>query len=93
MTEQEAPKLVSFLAERSECSTPIMFLGIKIALDSPKTMYLDTYIIFFNSLSYENSVKGKNQDSEITGIITSKVLKLSSSYTNQYLLAEFSRID
>ena len=47
---------------------------------------------FFNALSNGHSVKGENKYPEIMGKIASSVLKLSSSYTNPYLLAEFSRI-
>ena len=55
-------------------------------------MYLDTYKIFFNPISYGHSVLGNNQDLEITSTITSSVLKLYSSYKDPYLLAEFSQI-
>ena len=68
------------------------FSSVKIALAALKLMYLDTYNIFFNALSYGRSVKGNNQDPERMGTIASSVLKLSSSYTDPYLLAEFSRI-
>ena len=67
-------------------------LSVKIALSGLKIMYFDTYKIFLNTLSYERSVKGNNQDSERTGTISSSVLKLSSIYTGPYLLAEFSQI-
>ena len=66
------------------------FLSVKIALAALKLMYLDTYKIFSNALPYERSVKGNNQDSERRGTITLAVLKLSSSYTGPYLIAEFS---
>ena len=46
------------------------FLSVKISLDAPKIMFLDTYEIFFNALLYGRSVKGNNQDPEITSTIT-----------------------
>ena len=66
--------------------------SVKIALAAPKIMYIDTYRIFFNALSYASSVKGNNQDAEITSTIASKVIKLSSIYTEPFLLAEFIQI-
>ena len=68
------------------------FSSVKIALAAPKIMHLDTYRIFFNALSNGHSVKGNNQDSDRTDKTASSVLKLSSSYTDPYLLAEFNRI-
>ena len=44
------------------------------------------------ALSYKRSVKGSNEDSDITGTITSPVSNLSLSYTDTYLTAEFSQI-
>ena len=55
-------------------------------------MYIDTYRIYSNKLSCDSSLKGKNKDTEITVTITSKVIKLSLSYTDPYLLTEFSQI-
>ena len=70
------------------------FSSLKIALAALKILYLDTYRIFFNALSFFlRSVKGKNKYSERTGIIASAVIKLYSSYTGPNLLAEFSQID
>ena len=86
------PHLVSFFAERSKCSTSLTFFSVKIALATPKIMYLGAHGIFFNALSYGHSVVGNNQDSERTGTIASYVLKLSSSCTDPSLLAKFSRI-
>ena len=77
--------IVSFFAERSKCSTSLTFFSFKIALAALKLIYLDTYKIFFNTLTHGHSIKGDNQDSERTGTI-------SSNYTDLYLLAEFSRI-
>ena len=37
------------------------FSSVKISLAAPKIRYLDTYGIFLNTLSYRNSVKGKNK--------------------------------
>ena len=68
------------------------FSSVKIALAALKLTYLDTYRIFFNALLYGRPVKGKNQDSEITGTIASSVTSLFLSYTEPYLLAEFNRI-
>ena len=67
------------------------FSSEKIALAAPKIMYLGTYRIFYNALSYARSVKGNDQDAEGTGTIASTVLKLSSSCTDPFGLAEFSR--
>ena len=68
------------------------FFIIKIALAAHKLMYLDTYIIYFNALSYGHLVKGNSKYSERTSTITSSVLNFSPSYTGPSLLAEFSRI-
>ena len=84
--------LIYFFEERLKRSTSLPFFSVKFALAAPKIMYLDTYIIFFNALSNGLSVKGNNQDSEITGTMESSVLNLSSSYTDPYLLSEFRRI-
>ena len=81
-----------FFEERSKFSTSLTFFGIKIALASPKIMYLDTYQNKFNALTYNRSVKVINQHAEVTGTIKSLVLKISSCYTEPFRLAEFSRI-
>ena len=85
-------RLVSFFEDRSKGLTLLTFFSIKIALAAPKMMCLDTYRIFIDALLYRHSVKGNNQDPEITGTIASSVLNLPSGYTDLYLLAEFSRI-
>ena len=41
--------------------TTSFFSGVKIALAALKLMYLDTYRIFFNALSYGHSVKDKTK--------------------------------
>ena len=68
------------------------FSSVKIALAVLQLMYLGTHRIFFNTLYYGRSVKGNHRDSERTGKIAPSVLKLSSSFTDPYLLAEFSLI-
>ena len=68
------------------------FLSVKISLDAPKIMFLDTYQICFNALLYAHSVRGNKQDAEGTGTTTSAVLKLYSSYTDPFGIAEFNRI-
>ena len=83
--------LVNFFAERSKYSTLLTFF-CKISLTALKLMYLGTYGIFFNLLSYRHSVTGNNRYLERTGTISSLVITLYSSYTDPYLLAEFSQI-
>ena len=55
-------------------------------------MYLDTYIIIFNTLIYAHSVKGNTRDAEGMGAISSSVINLSPGYTDPFGLAELIRI-
>ena len=85
--------LVYFFCRASETfNIANIFFSVKISLTAPKIMYLDTYKIFFNALLCRHLVKYKNKDSERTGTILSTVIKLSLSYTDPYLLAEFIQI-
>ena len=91
--EHEAPTPHLFYRVASETfNIGNICFSIKIALAAPKIIYLDTYKIYFNALYYGHSIKGNNKYSERTGKIASSVLKLYSSYTGPWLLAEFSRI-
>ena len=44
--------------------------SVKNPLAAPKIMYLDTYNIFFNELTYARSVNGNNKNEEGTVTIT-----------------------
>ena len=63
-----------------------------MTLAALKTMYLETYGIFSNAFLYARSVKVNNKDVEITSTIASAVIKVYSSYTDPFGIAEFSRI-
>ena len=85
-------RLISFFCGVSETFVIANYFSrVKLSLATPKTMYLDTFK-FSNALSYAHSVKGYNRDVERTSTIASSVIKLSSSYTYQFLPAGFSRI-
>ena len=47
---------------RSSTLNYLNIFSTKIALDSPKIMYLVTYKIFYNALMYARSVKVNNQN-------------------------------
>ena len=68
------------------------FFCIKIALDAPKTLYLETCTKFSHALSYAHSVHNNNQAAEGNSIIAPAVHKLSSSYTDPFGLAEFRQM-
>ena len=68
------------------------FFKCKNRRAAPKTMCFDTCQIFVHALSCAHSVEGNNQYEERTITIASTVLRLSSSYTDPFLIAVFSRI-
>ena len=56
---------------------------------APKIMFLDTYLILYYKLVYNFSVKGNKYYAKIMGFPASNVIRLSSSCTVHYLVAEF----
>ena len=67
--------LIYFFVQRLKRLASQIFFERKIVLAAAKIIYIDTYTIFFNALSYGHSVKGNNQDLERTGPIASSVIK------------------
>ena len=62
---------------------------MEIFLVSPEIMLLETYKIFFKELTFMHLVTANNKNLKIMGTILSAVIKLSSSYTDPFLQAEF----
>ena len=91
MTEQEAPTpRLFFCVAFKTFNIANFFSSIKSILAAPKIMFLDIFRISFNELMSTHLVRGNNQHAKGTGTIASAVLKLSLSYTDPFLLAEFS---
>ena len=81
--------LFSFYVEHLESLKLLTFLSVKTDLAAPIIMFLDPYLISYSELVYINPVKVINKYAKITVLIASEVIRLYSSYTVPYLVAEF----